>query len=261
MQPYINVRDVAKEYEGFQGGKPLTAIRSINLNFGEGSFTSLVGPSGCGKSTLLQIIAGLMPASRGEIQFESKSIDGPPKGMLYLFQQYTKSLFPWRTILQNVAFGPENEKQSQSKKDLRAECCRYIELVGLKGFEDYYPWQLSGGMQQRVAIARALVFKPKVLLMDEPFSAVDALTRVELQDQLLRLWKQFGLTIIFVTHDFEEAIYLSQEVVVLKRSPGEIIEQLNIDLPYPRHQLTTRESSSYLGLRHHLHELIFSLAS
>lgn len=254
---YISINNLTKRFESFRGGGSVTALENVSLDVERETFLSVVGPSGCGKSTLLKIAAGLVERTSGDVSFEGNTVQGPPRGIVYLFQQYSGSLFPWRTVMQNVAFGPENAGTTP-KQELRERCRQLIERVGLAGFEDHYPWQLSGGMQQRVAIARALVFQPRVLLMDEPFSAVDALTRVELQDLILELWRDFDLTVVFVTHDIEEAIYLSQEIVVLKPSPGEIAHRVDVDLPTPRDQLTTRELPEYLELRHELMELVFS---
>lgn len=256
---YIEIDNLSKEFASFRGGGSVVALKNVSHDVNQGTFVSIVGPSGCGKSTLLKIVAGLLEQSSGKVLFDGKQVTGPPRGMVYLFQQYSRSLFPWRTVRDNVAFGPENA-HSMKKEELRQRCQEIIRRVGLAGFEDHYPWQLSGGMQQRVAIARALVFQPKVLLMDEPFSAVDALTRVELQDLLLELWRDFDLTVLFVTHDIDEAIYLSEEVVVLKPSPGEIAAKVAVELPTPRDQLTTRELPEYLELRHDLLELVFSFA-
>lgn len=257
---FIDVHGVTKRFDAFAGGEPVVALDDVSLELSERSFTSIVGPSGCGKSTLLQIMAGLVAATHGEVVVDGARVTAPPKNLLYLFQQYSLSLFPWRRVIDNVGFGPENRGPRRSSRQLREECRYYIDRVGLTGFESNYPWQLSGGMQQRVAIARALVARPRVLLMDEPFSAVDALTRVELQDLLLELWREFELTIVFVTHDVEEAIYLSERVIALKPSPGEVAREVAIPLAYPRDQLKTREHPDYLRLRHDMYELVFSLA-
>jgi NitT/TauT family transport system ATP-binding protein len=176
--------------------------------------------------------------------------------MIYVFQQYEKSIFPWRTIGENVALGLEQSGVRRAER--RRRVIDYLKLVGLEGIADHYPAQLSGGMQQRVAIARALVCEPEVLLMDEPFSAVDALTRATLQDLLLELWERIKLTVLFVTHDVEEAVYLSTHVTALTRAPARIDEAIEIDLPYPRSQITTRESARFLEYRHHLFGRLFA---
>ena len=176
----------------------------------------MIGPSGCGKSTLLKLIAGLETPSAGEVRFNGRCVDGPAKGMIYVFQQYTKSIFPWRTVIQNVEFGLSSHKRL-GRKEARERCREYIRLVGLAGYEDYHPYQLSGGMQQRVCIARALICEPEVLLMDEPFSAVDAMTRAVLQELILKIWQTVPVTILFVTHDVEEAVFLSTRIISLTR--------------------------------------------
>jgi NitT/TauT family transport system ATP-binding protein len=231
------------------------ALRDISLEVVRGSFVSLVGPSGCGKSTLLQIIAGLMRASSGEVRLDGRLVVDPPREAIYVFQQYTKSIFPWRTVLGNVAFGLQHRERLSSDQ-LEQRCREAIDLVGLTGYAAFYPWQLSGGMQQRVALARALVCRPALLLMDEPFSSVDALTRANLQAQLLRLWRQFELSILFVTHDVDEAVYLSQRVLVLSQAPASILDDVAIDLEYPRDPITTREDRAFLRYRHALLEQI-----
>jgi NitT/TauT family transport system ATP-binding protein len=171
--------------------------------------------------------------------------------MMFVFQQYTKSIFPWKTVLQNVALGIKYQG-SMSAGEIERHCLTHLEMVGLANYPNYYPYQLSGGMQQRVAIARALARRPKILLMDEPFSALDAMMRVELQDLLLGLWKDLGLTILFVTHDLEEALYLSGRLLMLSASPGRIVEEVEVPLPYPRQQIETRQDPAYLHLREHL---------
>lgn len=254
----IRVNNVRKEYPPLTpSGCTTVAIEGISTEIESNQFVSIVGPSGCGKSTLLQIIAGLMSASSGEVWLGDKQITQPPFEMLYVFQQYTKSIFPWKTVLQNVAFGLEN-RGKLDKQTIQRKCQEYVELVGLRGFESYYPWQLSGGMQQRVAIARALVCQPRVLLMDEPFSAVDALTRAGLQDFLLKIWGDFSLTVLFVTHDIEEAIYLSSSVMVMSKAPATLMDHVTIDLPYPRSQLLTKEDPRYIAYRHHIFEKVFA---
>jgi NitT/TauT family transport system ATP-binding protein len=216
----------------------------------------MVGPSGCGKSTLLQILGGLLPATSGEVRLKGKPVTGPPREMIYVFQQYNRSLYPWRTVRNNVAFGLE--ALGTSGAEIERKCAEYIAHVGLTGFEHHYPHQLSGGMQQRVAVARALVRNPDVLLMDEAFGSVDAQTRAGLQDLLLRLWREYGFTVLFVTHDIDEAIYLAEKIVVLSSSPGSVRTVIETGLDYPRHQVNTRESERYLAHRRHLYSLVFS---
>ena len=253
----IRLEKVGKEFPSPSSeGAAITALKDVTFEVDAGQFASVVGPSGCGKSTLLQIVGGLIPASRGSVFFEGEEVRSPPFEAIYVFQQYTKSIYPWKNVLDNVAFGLRNRTRLDESA-IRARCAEYIGLVGLSGFERHYPWQLSGGMQQRVAIARALVCRPKVLLMDEPFSSVDALTRAGLQDLLLKVWQEFSLTVLFVTHDIEEAIYLADSVVVLGKPPETLQDRVAIDLPRPRRQLATREDPQYTRYRHHLFLKVF----
>jgi NitT/TauT family transport system ATP-binding protein len=253
--PFLRVHGVRKSFVGQAG--TTVALNGIDLEIERGSFVSIVGPSGCGKSTLLQIIAGLVDASGGSVALAGRSVTAPPREMIYVFQQYTRSLFPWMTVERNVAFGLEN-RDRLSREALGARTREIVALVRLTGFERHYPWQLSGGMQQRVAIARALACQPSVLLMDEPFSAVDALTRVGLQELLLKLWHELGLTVIFVTHDSDEAIYLSTRVVAMSRAPGTVALDVSIDLPRPRDQIATRALPDYLQFRARLLAQLFA---
>jgi NitT/TauT family transport system ATP-binding protein len=245
-KPFLRVRGLRKSFAAPAGSA--LVLNDIDLDIERGSFVSIVGPSGCGKSTLLQIMAGLVEPSGGAVFLEDREVKTPPPAMIYVFQQYTRSLFPWKTVERNVAFGLEN-RESLSRETIAARTRELIALVKLAGFERHYPWQLSGGMQQRVAIARALACRPDVLLMDEPFSAVDALTRVGLQELLLRLWHELNLTVIFVTHDSDEAIYLSDRVVALSKAPARVAVDLRIELPRPRDQIATRALPRYLDYR------------
>ncbi len=250
----LDVRELKKEFQPLSG-KPVVAIGSVSFRVEAGQFVSIVGPSGCGKSSLLLCIAGLSRPTSGRVLLHERPVTGPPEGLILLFQEYNKSLMPWRSVLKNVCFGLEN-RPGMSRDHVEAEARRYVELVGLRGFESHHPWELSGGMQQRVAIARALVRRPEVLLMDEPFGSLDALTRIELEDTLLRLWESLGATILFVTHDIEEAVYLSDRVYVLSRRPSRVIEEIDVKLERPRNQLSTREDPRFIQARHHVFELI-----
>jgi NitT/TauT family transport system ATP-binding protein len=183
-----------------------------------------------------------------------KEVSGPPADLVLLFQEYNKSLFAWRTVLGNVCFGLEARGNHSADAQKRARAL--VELVGLKGFEKHYPWELSGGMQQRVAIARALAYEPEVLLMDEPFGSLDALTRLELEDTLLSLWAELKTTILFITHDIEEAIYLSDRVWVLSRRPSQIIDEIDITFPRPRNQVTTRAEARFMEMRNEIYRKI-----
>ena len=246
----ISLKNIGKTFDSF------TALKGVSLDIEAGAFVSLIGPSGCGKSTLLEILGGLLAPSSGEILLKGKRVSGPPPEVIYVFQQYNRSLFPWRTVRNNIAFGLE--AMGMSAAEIGEKCSEYIELVGLSGFEHHYPHQISGGMQQRVAVARALARQPDVLLMDEAFGSVDAQTRAGLQDLLLRLWREYRFTVMFVTHDIDEAIYVSEKVVVLSSSPASIRTTIVTDLSYPRHQVRTRETERYLAHRRQLYSLVFS---
>jgi NitT/TauT family transport system ATP-binding protein len=253
--PLISLRGVAKSYS--IDGTPLRVFKDLSLDIDRRQFVSLIGPSGCGKSTLLKLTCGLEPPDAGQVVFRGVTIKGPPRGMIYVFQQYSKSIFPWRTALQNVEFGLTTQGHVRAA-EARERCIEYINLVGLRGYENYYPYQLSGGMQQRVAIARALICEPTVLLMDEPFSAVDAMTRAILQELLLSIWERLDLTILFVTHDVDEAIFLSSKVISLARAPQGIQEARDIRLSYPRDQIQTRDDPEFIRLRHDLFASVFA---
>ena len=231
----LHIENVYKEYKGEHGNT--VALNGVNLDIMENEFVCVVGPSGCGKSTLLNIIAGLHEATSGTCYLDGKPITdvGVERGVV--FQQY--ALFPWQTVLKNVMFGP------QMKRLPKAECediaRKYIKLVGLEGFENAYPKELSGGMKQRVAIARAYANNPEVLLMDEPFGALDAQTRAQLQTELLKTWEEEQKTCFFITHDVDEAILLAQRVVIMSARPGRIKRIVDIDIPYPRDQATKND--------------------
>jgi NitT/TauT family transport system ATP-binding protein len=255
MSPVLRVRGLHKSFAA--AGGTTVALNGVDLDIEAGSFVSIVGPSGCGKSTLLQTMAGLASPTSGDIFYNDRRVEAPPPGVLYVFQQYTRSLFPWKTVERNVAFGLEN-KGTLSRAEIAARTRELIGLMKLDGFERHYPWQLSGGMQQRVAIARALACRPAVLLMDEPFSAVDALTRAGLQELVRSLWRELNLTVVFVTHDVDEGVYLSTRVVALTRAPGTIAIDLPIELPSPRDQIATRALPAYLDYRARLLAQLFA---
>jgi NitT/TauT family transport system ATP-binding protein len=242
----LRVANLHKSYAA--AGGATVALNGVDLSVDAGSFVAIIGASGCGKSTLLQIMAGLVTPTSGDVFFEKSRVQAPPPNLIYVFQQYTRSLFPWKTVERNVAFGLEN-KGTMARHEIAARTREMIGLVKLTGFERHYPWQLSGGMQQRVAIARALACRPAVLLMDEPFSAVDALTRAGLQEVLRSLWRELGLTVVFVTHDVDEGVYLSTRIVALTRAPGTIAIDTPIALPDPRAQIATRALPAYLDYR------------
>lgn len=242
---YIRTKENAKKQK-------FTAIKDFSLSIDKGEFVAIVGPSGCGKSTLLDIISGLSKANSGNIFIDGNAITGPALDRGFVMQGY--ALFPWRTVRKNVEFGLELKKVP--KKERANISQEYLELVGLKGFEERYPHELSGGMRQRVAIARSLAYEPEVLLMDEPFAAVDAQTRETLQDELLKIWEKTNKTIIFVTHSIEEAVLLADRVVVLTKNPGTIKEVVEIDLPRPRTNADMRVSTDYSWITNNVWELL-----
>jgi NitT/TauT family transport system ATP-binding protein len=244
---YLQLQSVRKAF-----GAPhhqTLALEDVTLGVDEGEFLAVVGPSGCGKSTLLQIVAGLIAPSSGQVRLNDRVVSAPPESMVYLFQQYTKSLFPWRTTLDNVCFAVEH---SMPRERAREHSRPYLDMVGLGDFAAHYPWQLSGGMQQRVAIARALAAQPRVLLMDEPFSSVDALTRIELHTLILELWERHRFTAVLVTHDVDEAVFLADRIAVLSKRPTSVVRSIATELPRPRDSITTRELPRFLQLRHEL---------
>jgi NitT/TauT family transport system ATP-binding protein len=206
------------------------ALSDISLTIADGAFVSILGPSGCGKSTLLYIVGGFVAPSQGHARVKGKPITGPGPDRGPVFQEF--ALFPWKSVLGNVMYGPR--QQGVKTADAEAQSRALIEMVGLKGYEDFYPKELSGGMKQRVALARTLAYHPAVLLMDEPFGALDAHTRTRLQNDLLEIWERDRKTVLFVTHSVEEAVFLSDKVIVMTRSPGRIKEIVDIDLPRPR---------------------------
>jgi NitT/TauT family transport system ATP-binding protein len=226
----------------------------IDVSVADGEFLSIVGPSGCGKTTLLRLLAGLAPPSSGEILAEGKPIDGPSRERAIVFQDYSRSLLPWRSVWTNVALAFEGQGVARAARKSRAY--ELLEGMGLSKVGEYFPGQLSGGMQQRVQIARCLAQQPRVLLMDEPFGALDALTRQTLQDEISRLAKEQRITVVFITHDLEEAIYLGDRVVALAPNPGRVAETLDVGLARPRNQLTTREDPVFLAHRHRLFKLL-----
>ena len=248
----LEVRQLSKVFfEQNDSRKPgLVALYNISLAIRKNEFVSLLGPSGCGKTTLIRIIAGLLPADCGEVLVNGQAVTVPGRDRCMVFQQF--GLLPWRTVLSNVEFGLEIEGVPKDERSARAG--QYLELVGLKGFERYYPHQISGGMQQRVGIARALSKKPDILLMDEPFGAVDAQTREQLQEELLKIWSRTDTTVVFVTHSIDEALYLSDRVVVMQARPGRIKEEVSVDLPRPRWEGDVKADPRFAQLRSQLRE-------
>ena len=228
----LKIDNVVKEYVGNKG--KTIALNGVSLDIKENEFICVVGPSGCGKSTLLNIIAGLLEPTSGAVYLDGKKIEGTGVERGVVFQGY--ALFPWRTVLKNVMFGLEMKRMPKDQAEEIAK--KYIKAVGLEGFEHAYPKELSGGMRQRVAIARAYAADPEVLLLDEPFGALDAQTRVQLQSELLNTWEHEKKTCFFITHDVDEAIILAQRVIIMSARPGRIKKIVDIDIPYPRTQAT-----------------------
>jgi ABC-type nitrate/sulfonate/bicarbonate transport system ATPase subunit len=245
--PELEFVSVRKSYQGPTGAN-LLAVDNFSLKIGGGRFVTVVGPSGCGKTTLLRMAAGLIPSDSGEILLDGVVLEGPSPKMSMVFQGI--GLMPWKTIDGNVALGIQLQAH---RRKLTAEEDGLVDaalgMVGLKGFERYYPYQLSGGMQQRVGLARALVRQPEILLMDEPFGALDAQTRTVLQDELLTLWGRVKSTVLFITHDLDEAIYLSDMVVIMGRRPGRIKQVLDVNLPQPRYSYDARAETEFSRLR------------
>ena len=236
----IEIKNINKSFEGKK--KNLSVLENINLTINDGEFICLLGPSGCGKTTLLRLIAGLEHPTSGEIIANGEVVKKPSGDRAVIFQQY--SLFPWLTVLQNVTFGLEMTKKGTKEENLAA-AERYLESVGLIDFKDSYPHELSGGMKQRVAIIRSLLNHSPILLMDEPFSAVDMQTRHKLQEQLIGVWKRFENTIVFVTHDVDEAVYLADKIVILDKNPGRIATIVEVDIERPR----KRDSEEFIKLQ------------
>jgi NitT/TauT family transport system ATP-binding protein len=248
----LQVDGLGKTYTG--RGEPVEAIADLSFSVGPGEFICVVGPSGAGKTTLLRALAGLLAPSKGTIALAGSTVNGPPADMAVVLQEYGRSLFPWMTVAENVEL-PLKEKKipAARRKQLIDDA---LTAVSLGDDGDKYPWQLSGGMQQRVAIARAVAYEPKVLLMDEPFAAVDAQTRFELEDLVRSLWKRLGVTVVFVTHDIDESIYLAERVLVLSGRPTVLLEDVRIDLGADRDQLETRANPEFARLRTHVYELV-----
>jgi NitT/TauT family transport system ATP-binding protein len=243
---------VAKTYGA--GAKETRAIEDVTLVVEDGEFLCVVGPSGCGKTTLLKCVAGLLRPTKGIVLLRGKAVTRPPEEMALVFQEYSRSLMPWTSVANNVLLPLRHKKLGRKeRKELVHES---LEAVGLGGFANRYPWQLSGGMQQRVAIARALAYQPSILLMDEPFASVDAQTRGDLEDLTLRVRDRYGITILFVTHDIDESVYLADRVVVLTHAPTQVKEIVQVDLPRPRDQIATKELADFAHLRAHVYRQI-----
>ena len=247
------VENVGKIFPAQRGGQPTRALMPTSLSVGDNDFIAILGPSGCGKSTLLRIIGGLETASEGQIMLDGAPVSGPGADRGFVFQSYT--LFPWLTVVQNIAFGLREKGIGERE---RIDIARgWAERVGLASFVDHFPKQLSGGMQQRTAIARALANDPKILLLDEPFGALDNQTRALMQEMLLGIWERERKTVLFVTHDIEEAIFVGSRVVVMSARPGRIKADIAVDLPHPR-PYTIKTSPEFVALKERLVEEIRS---
>jgi NitT/TauT family transport system ATP-binding protein len=245
MAPKLAVRGLSKWFD------QLEALRDINIEIERGGFVSVVGPSGCGKTTFLRIVAGLEPLSAGEVLLDDRALRGPGGDRGFVFQ--TDSLLPWRTVLATALIGPVAAGRAGAAE--RQRTLDLLKLVGLDGFENYYPRQLSGGMRQRVNLARALAIDPEILLMDEPFSSLDAQTREIMQTELLRIWEQGRKTVLFVTHQIDEAVFLSDRVLVFARRPGRLQESVEIKLPRPR-ALAIKRTPEFVAYVDHIWRLI-----
>ncbi|QQK81121.1 ABC transporter ATP-binding protein [Salicibibacter cibi] len=243
---YLNVT-----YVNEKTNTETVALQNININITDGEFICIVGPSGCGKTTLLNTIIGFVKPSKGTILLDNEKVEGPTKDRSMVFQ--TPSLLPWRTVFKNVIYGVEI--QNRDSDETRKLAYDYIEMVGLKGFENSYPHELSGGMQQRANLARALTVDPSLLLLDEPFSALDAQTREFMQQELLRIWSETKKTSIFITHQIDEAVYLADRVIVLGARPGRVVDTVDINIPRPR-KLNIKRTPEFLKHSDHIWSLI-----
>jgi NitT/TauT family transport system ATP-binding protein len=246
---YLEVDGVSVEFKTKRGG--LEVLGNVSTTVPEGEFCCVVGPSGCGKSTLLRIIDGLLPPSSGSVRIRGREVTGPSLDVGFVFQQF--NLLPWRTVRSNVLFGLESKRVPKSQQgDIVDD---WLSVVGLAGFEDHYPRQLSGGMQQRVSLARALAIEPELLLMDEPFGSLDAQTRMIMQEELLRIWERDKRTIVFVTHDIDEAIFMGDRILVMGRRPGRFIHEVKVKFDRPR-DIGVRGTAEFAQLKEGLWEML-----
>jgi NitT/TauT family transport system ATP-binding protein len=250
--PLLSLQQLRKVYHTDSGD--VEAVRDLTFDVAQGEFVSIVGPSGSGKTTLLRCISGLLEPTSGAVKLHGKTISGPPPGLALVFQDYSRSLYPWLRVADNVELPLKVRGMPKAQRKKLVDTA--LSAVGLSHAHRQYPWQLSGGMQQRVAIARAVAYEPDVLLMDEPFAAVDAQTRSELEDLVRSIWLRMDVTVLFVTHDIDESVYMGDRVIVLSSSPTVVQDDVVVDLPRSRDQLTTRESPRFTDLRHHVYEQI-----
>ena len=235
----IQVRDLSVQFANPKTAEPLRVLESVNVSVSEGEFVCIVGPSGCGKSTFLNVVAGFLQPASGNVIVHGQKVSGPDPRRIFVFQE--NGVFPWLNVTQNIGFG----LRGRTRREREAIVRRYIEMVGLIGFEEAYPHELSGGMRQRVEIARALAADPEIIYMDEPFGALDFLTRMKMRGDLIRIWQAERKTVLFVTHDIDESVQLADRVLVMTGRPGRIQAEISVDLPRPR----DLDSSEYLGVR------------
>jgi NitT/TauT family transport system ATP-binding protein len=248
----LEISSLRKVYDSH--GRQVEALRDVSFNVAAGEFVCVVGPSGCGKTTLLRCLGGLLAPTSGTVKVDGQVVAGPPDHLAVVFQEYGRSLFPWLKVHENVGLPLKAKRIGKAERTELVD--RALTAVGLSSARTAWPWQLSGGMQQRVAIARALAYQPRVLLMDEPFAAVDAQTRADLEDLVRSVWRETGVTLLFVTHDIDESVYLGQRVIVLSSSPTTVVEDIRVDLPDERDQLNTRGRPLFVELRSHIYSLI-----
>ena len=251
----VSVDDLTVQFSSKRG--EVTALSDVDLHVGEGEFVSIAGPSGCGKSTLLKVVAGLTNASKGSVSLRGKEVKGPQRNIGYVFQR--AALLEWRTVRKNILL--QGEMRGMDKKTAAAKADQLIDMTGLSGFEGALPHELSGGMQQRVSLCRALLHEPEVLLMDEPFGALDALTREKMNVELHRIWRETGTTVMLVTHSVAEAVYLANRVVVMSPRPGRIVEILDVDLPEKRDYGTTMETPEFITVANRVRDLLGATTS
>ena len=242
----VSIRNLSKHFPGRRNGDSIRVLENVSAEVGHGEFVCLVGPSGCGKSTLLNIVAGFLEATSGDVLVEREPVRGPDPRRIFVFQE--NGVFPWLNVRENVGFGLRKYKQAERERTI----ARYIDMVGLAGFENAYPHELSGGMRQRVEIARALAANPDIIYMDEPFGALDFLTRLKMRTDLVRIWQSEKKTILFVTHDIEEAVQLADRVLIMTPRPATIEEVVDVDLPRPRYL----DSAGYLEKRDRIFQVM-----